>query len=63
MLDQSYSHGASTKPLIGETLGANFDSAVKKWGDQGTHLLSDIKIFDGRIWNYKKKLIRLRQAY
>ena len=32
MLDQSYSHGASTKPLIGETLGANFDAAVKKWG-------------------------------
>ena len=31
MLDQSYSHGASTKPLIGETLGANFDAAVKKW--------------------------------
>jgi len=34
MLDQSYSHGASTKPLIGETLGANFDSAVKKWGER-----------------------------
>jgi len=32
MLVQSYSHGASTKPLIGETLGANFDAAVKKWG-------------------------------
>ena len=34
MLVQSYSHGASTKPLIGETLGANFDAAVKKWGER-----------------------------
>ena len=34
MLVQSYSHGASTKPLIGETLGVNFDAAVKKWGER-----------------------------
>ena len=34
MLVQSYSHGASTKPLIGETLGANFDAAAEKWGER-----------------------------
>ncbi|MDG1273229.1 MAG: AMP-binding protein, partial [Alphaproteobacteria bacterium] len=34
MLYQSYVHGVSKKPLLGETLGANFDAAVEKWGDQ-----------------------------
>ena len=32
MLTQSYAHGASTKPLLGETLGVNFDLAAEKWG-------------------------------
>ncbi|MDA9314256.1 AMP-binding protein, partial [Alphaproteobacteria bacterium] len=31
---QSYVHGVSKKPLLGETLGANFDAAVEKWADQ-----------------------------
>jgi len=31
MLTQSYVHGASTTPLIGETIGQNFDSAVETW--------------------------------
>ena len=34
MLDQSYVHGASKKQLLGETLGANFDAAIEKWGDR-----------------------------
>ena len=34
MLYQSYVHGVSKKPLLGETLGANFDAAVEKWADQ-----------------------------
>ena len=34
MLYQSYVHGVSKKPLLGETLGTNFDAAVEKWGDQ-----------------------------
>ena len=33
-LMQSYVHGASTVPLIGETLGAYFDRAVARWCDE-----------------------------
>ena len=33
-LTQSYVHGASTVPLIGETLGAYFDRAVARWRDE-----------------------------
>jgi fatty-acyl-CoA synthase len=32
MLTQSYVHGASDKPLIGETIGVHFSSAVERWG-------------------------------
>ena len=31
---QSYSHGASDVPLIGETIGAHFDRAVERWADR-----------------------------
>ena len=34
MLQQSYAHGVSKKPLIGETIGVNFDLAVEQWGDR-----------------------------
>jgi fatty-acyl-CoA synthase len=34
MLHQSYVHGASNKPLLGETLGVNFDAAARKWADR-----------------------------
>jgi len=34
MLKQSYAHGASTKPLLGETLGVNFDLAAEMWGER-----------------------------
>ncbi|MBL6600667.1 MAG: AMP-binding protein [Alphaproteobacteria bacterium] len=34
MLHQSYVHGASDKPLLGETLGENFDNAAARWGDR-----------------------------
>ncbi len=34
MLTQSYVHGASAKPLIGETIGVHFSSAVRRWGDR-----------------------------
>ena len=33
MLHQSYVHGASDKPLLGETLGVNFDAAAEQWAD------------------------------
>jgi fatty-acyl-CoA synthase len=31
-LTQSYAHGVSTTPLIGETIGVHFDKAAEKWG-------------------------------
>ena len=34
MLTQSYVHGASLKPLLGETIGVNFDQAAERWGDR-----------------------------
>jgi len=34
MLEQSYVHGASSVGLLGQTIGANFDSAVEKWRDR-----------------------------
>ncbi|MBT4044309.1 MAG: AMP-binding protein [Rhodospirillaceae bacterium] len=33
-LTQSYTHGASAKPLIGETIGAYFDNAAARWSAQ-----------------------------
>jgi len=34
MLTQSYVHGASDKPLIGETIGVHFSSVVQRWGEK-----------------------------
>ncbi|MEM7427310.1 MAG: AMP-binding protein [Pseudomonadota bacterium] len=34
MLTKSYVHGASDIPLIGQTIGANFDAAVERWRDR-----------------------------
>ena len=34
MLSESYVHGASSANLLGQTLGANFDSAAERWGDR-----------------------------
>ncbi len=33
-LAQSYAHGASNVPLIGDTIGAHFDKVVARWGDR-----------------------------
>src|SRR5271166_76971 len=30
----SYVHGAADTPLIGDTLGVNFDRTVERWGDR-----------------------------
>ncbi|MEO6060611.1 MAG: AMP-binding protein [Thermoflexales bacterium] len=32
-LTQSYTHGASATPLLGDTIGAHFDGAVARWPD------------------------------
>ena len=34
MLTQSYVHGASAVPLIGDTIGVHFDKAVERWGER-----------------------------
>jgi fatty-acyl-CoA synthase len=34
MLNQSYVHGVSDDPLIGQTIGVNFDAAVARWRDR-----------------------------
>ena len=34
MLSDSYVHGASSANLLGQTLGANFDSAAERWGNR-----------------------------
>jgi fatty-acyl-CoA synthase len=33
-LTQSYVHGVSATPLIGETIGVHFDKAVERWADR-----------------------------
>ncbi len=33
-LSESYVHGASTVPLIGDTIGAHFDEAAARWADR-----------------------------
>ncbi len=33
-LTQSYAHGASSVPLIGETIGIHFDKAAERWRDR-----------------------------
>ena len=34
MLTESYVHGASAKPLIGQTIGKSFDQSVERWRDR-----------------------------
>jgi fatty-acyl-CoA synthase len=34
MTDQSYVHGASSQPLIGETIGRYFDTACARWAER-----------------------------
>ena len=50
MLTQSYAHGASTKPLLGETLGVNFDLAAKKWGERDALIVRH-----QNVWQMKQK--------
>ena len=44
MLTQSYALGASIKPLLGETLGVNFDLAAEKWGDNDALIVAKAAI-------------------
>ena len=50
MLTQSYVHGASSVPLIGETIGRNFDAAVERWGDREALVVRNQDI----RWTYRQ---------
>ncbi len=45
---ESYVHGASTAPLLGETVGANLDRAVARWGDHPALIVRQ----QGLRWTY-----------
>jgi fatty-acyl-CoA synthase len=47
-LTQSYVHGASSVPLIGQTLGAFFDEAVRRWGQSEALIVRHQKV----RWTY-----------
>ncbi len=46
----SYVHGAVGVPLIGETIGANFDRAVARWGERPALIVRQ----QGVRWNYRE---------
>jgi fatty-acyl-CoA synthase len=46
----SYVHGAASVPLIGETIGANFDRAVARWGDRSALVVRQ----QGVRWSYRE---------
>jgi fatty-acyl-CoA synthase len=46
----SYVHGATNVPLIGETIGANFDRAVVRWGDRSALVVRQ----QGVRWSYRE---------
>jgi len=49
-LMQSYVHGASATPLIGETLGRFFDQAVARWGERDALISRDQNV----RWSYRE---------
>jgi fatty-acyl-CoA synthase len=46
----SYVHGAANVPLIGETVGVNFDRAVSQWGDRPALIVRQ----QGARWSYRE---------
>ena len=49
-LTQSYVHGASTLPLIGDTIAAHFDSAAGCWADRPALIVRQQKV----RWTYRE---------
>jgi fatty-acyl-CoA synthase len=47
---ESYAHGASDLPLIGETIGASFDCTVATWGDRPGLIVRQ----QGIRWTYRE---------
>ena len=46
----SYVHGASDVPLLGETIGQNFNRAIAQWGDRPALIVrqQDVR------WSYRE---------
>ncbi len=38
-ITQSYVHGASSVPLLGDTIGVHFDKSVARWPDRDALLV------------------------
>ena len=60
-LTQSYANGASTAPLLGETIGANFDDTARRHGDCDALVVRQQNI----RWTYgelKERVDRSRSA-
>ncbi len=49
-LTQSYVHGVSTTPLIGETIGVHFDKAAARWGERDALIVRQQNV----RWTYRQ---------
>jgi fatty-acyl-CoA synthase len=54
-LTQSYVHGGSTTPLIGDTIGVHFDKAVERWSDRDALIVRQ----QGIRWTYGELKARI----
>ncbi len=54
----SYLHGASTTPLLGETIGANLRGAVERWPDRDALVVrsQDFRASYRELWNLTTRL-------
>src|ERR1700728_5466407 len=52
-LTQSYVHGASSVPLIGETIGVHFDKAAERWSERDARAVrhQNIRLSYGELKN------------
>lgn len=50
MLTASYVHGTSTEPLLGETIGVNFDQVVARYPDEEALVVCH----QGVRWTYRE---------
>ena len=49
-LTQSYVHGVSMTPLIGETIGVHFDKAAARWGGRDALIVRQQNV----RWTYRE---------
>jgi fatty-acyl-CoA synthase len=49
-LTQSYAHGVSTTPLIGDTIGVSFDKSAERWPDRPALIVRQQNV----RWTYRE---------